>query len=66
MERDEQISPSSPLMIGDHPVYESRGQPRNILDLTGVACLTDFGSACSASSTNTDWRMPDTYRAPES
>ncbi|KAF2768022.1 kinase-like protein [Teratosphaeria nubilosa] len=65
MEREEALDPSVPVMDNGYPVYRSRGQPRNILDLTGVAYLTDFGSAQLASSTHQDWWMPDTYRAPE-
>lgn len=65
MEHEETLDPSAPVMDNGHPVYRSRGKPQNIHDLTGLAYLTDFGSARVASEPQTDWWMPDTYRAPE-
>ena len=61
----EALDPSVPIMDNGYPVYRSRGEPQSIRDLTGVAYLTDFGSARVASEPQKDWWMPDTYRAPE-
>lgn len=54
-------------MDGDYPIYESRGEPQDIRDLSGIAFLTDFGSArtLDRNKPHTDWAMTDTYRAPE-
>ena len=54
-----------PVMDGKYPVYRSREEPATALNITGIVCLNDFGSARSASTGHQDWSMPDTYRAPE-
>ncbi|KAK1085849.1 hypothetical protein LTR33_001864 [Friedmanniomyces endolithicus] len=65
MERAEELNPSVPVMDGKYPVYRSREEPATALNITGIVCLNDFGSARSASTGHQDWSMPDTYRAPE-
>ncbi|KAF2212267.1 hypothetical protein CERZMDRAFT_112004 [Cercospora zeae-maydis SCOH1-5] len=65
MEHEETLNPSVPVMDNNYPVYQSRAGPRSIRDITGVAYLTDFGSARAANEPHMDWWMPDTYRAPE-
>ena len=54
-----------PVIDKGYPVYPSRGSLQSFIDTSGMAYLTDFGSARSASSASSDWYMPDTYRAPE-
>lgn len=65
IEEEEALHPSEPIFDNGYPLYRSYVGPRSFADLTGVAYLTDFGSARKASAVNKEWWMPDTYRAPE-
>ncbi|RMZ78575.1 hypothetical protein DV738_g3796, partial [Chaetothyriales sp. CBS 135597] len=63
LEEQELSDPSVPVVSDDgHIVYPTRFiQP----ELSGVPILTDFGQARPMEPENTDWWMPDLYRAPE-
>lgn len=65
IESEYNLHPSTLLVIEGHPVYHSRGQPRDALDPTGMACLTNLGSARSRQSPSADWSTSDMYRTSE-
>ncbi|KAI2285697.1 hypothetical protein LOZ02_000856 [Ophidiomyces ophidiicola] len=58
----ESKNPSVVSIIDGSPVYESREVP---VALTGDPMLTDFGQMRLGEHNNSDWWMPDLYRAPE-
>nr|POE56215.1 putative serine/threonine-protein kinase dyrk2 [Quercus suber] len=70
-EKEELANPSVPVVVQTHshphPIYRSRGLPRNLHEASGHSLLADFGSArlLNPSTTTEGWWMPDTYRAPE-
>lgn len=65
--RNERDNPCLPVLDDPYPVYTSRGNVHNLLELTGQPILTDFGSSRMGNTAvpNRGWWMPDTYRAPE-
>ncbi|KAI1932876.1 hypothetical protein LOZ65_000483 [Ophidiomyces ophidiicola] len=58
----ESKKPSMLTMIDGYPAYESREVP---VALTGDPMLSDFGQMRLGEDNNSDWWMPDLYRAPE-
>lgn len=65
IEDAEIAKPSIPVDDNGYPIYASRGQETSLLELTLDPIVTDFGSSRSTATTNDDWWMPDTHRAPE-
>lgn len=62
VEEQESQNPSTPVISNGAPVYHSRP---TMLELSGIPILTDFGQMRSVEPGNSDWWMPDLYRAPE-
>lgn len=64
MEIEAQLAkdPIVPTESGDYVVYPSL---RTAKGITPYPILADFGKATFDDASNTDWIMPDQYRAPE-